>query len=742
MNSTDNWHYLLGELRRRKVFRVATLYVITLWPLIQLADILQPTLGFSDAVLSSLLFLFLGGFPVALVLAWLYDLTREGVVRTTADGAAASEPRPLLSRSVEAMIIGSLTVVVLALFAVKLTLGEQDAVSAPVEVESRNAPGPAPVASAHSIAVLPFTSFSHAEEDQVFADGLTEELLNQLARQRELRVAARTSSFAYKGVNRNVQEVGRELGVAKILEGSVRRSDVSTTIRITAQLVDVESGAHLWSQTYDREYRDVLRIQDEIANAVAQHLSLTMLGADTPQASQGAASPAAFISVSRGRAALARRNSSAVVEAIGQFESAVRESPGWAEAHASLAEAYVLSVLYAGADREAFLARASQSVERALELESTNCSAWAAKGLVLMQAPDRRAEAVAALERAIELNPSHAMAYMWLGSLQSDPAQMLSLHRKALELDPRSAVAAFNVANNLLDAGDEAGAMQVFEQILVADPFYPGAYRITARINELHGRLDEAAMDYQRSWELDRDAGVAASIARLHLVLGEHDHARRWLERIGTASHPLQRLSVMWLHALLAYSSGDAKGADEWIERIANAAAGQGDLGRMISGFAWAMLGRHMEAVAAFDNSPAFGQQGGTTDKLGRTELYDFYTYAAISYRAAGRPSDADRILAELRGDIEQRLQGGGRVDPQVWHARARIYLLEGDERMALALLQRAVDEGWTDAWRLDFDPLWRALAQDERLRRIRTALEARLAQMRENLRAEMEDAA
>jgi TolB-like protein/tetratricopeptide (TPR) repeat protein len=731
MSAPTGWQALFAELRRRKVFRVATIYVITLWPLIQLADILQPAFGFPDRVITVLLYAFVGGFPVALALAWLFDLTREGVVLTDAAGNAAAGAPPLIGRTAEGVVIGVLTLLVVALFLVKMSTDQQAAGTAP----AAPAPSPSPAVDvATSIAVLPFTTFSAEEQDQVFADGLTEELLNQLARVPRLRVAARTSSFAYKGVNRKVQEIGRELGVGRILEGSVRRSDVGATIRITAQLVDVESGAHLWSQTYDREFRDVLRIQDEIAGAVADHLSVTLLG-PSGGARQGAATPEALIAVSRGRAAIAKRSAASIVAGVAQLEEGVRASPEWAEANASLAEAYVLAVLYAGADRADMLGRARAAADRALELDPQLGAAWASLGLVRMQDHAETAAAKEALERAIELSPSYAMAYMWLGTLQDDPERVLELHRKALELDPRSAVAAYNVANDLLGLGREDEAMQVFDRIVAADPLYAGAYRITAQLNERHGRLDEALLDHRSIWDAEQDADTANRIAELSLSIGDLDAARRWADRGATTTDPFQRLSTMWLRALIEWLGGNTPEAQRWLERIARAAAEQGEIGHLFSGFAWSLAGRHAEAAAAYDSAPAPDAiEGG---RLGKGSFVDAYIMAVTSFRAAGRPSDADRVLVSIRTQVDRRIAESPRVDPAVLYHRARIHLLDGDRRMALALLARAADEGWSEAWRLRIDPVLKELHGEPRFVALEKSMQARIAGMRESLERE-----
>jgi TolB-like protein len=728
MNQAGIWRHLLAELRRRNVFRVATLYVIVLWPLIQLADIMQPVLGYSDVVMRVLVYAFIGGFPPALTLAWIYDITREGIVRTNArpDGDTETPRRALFGRGTEAAIIAVLALLVLALFLVQRSL-DSPAVSDPLDTaatELRQA--------ATSLAVLPFVSFSNSEDDQVFADGLTEELLNVLSRQPQLRIAARTSSFAYRGVNRNVQEVGGELGVGTILEGSVRRSDVSDTIRITAQLVDVASGAHLWSQTFDRQYRDVLRIQDDIAAAVAQRLSVTLLGGsgDTP-ARSAPESHEAFMLVSRARAALAKRSPASIGSAVEMLERATALSPDWAEAHALLAQAHVLMALYANADRQQQLQQAQQAVDRALALDPELGAAWAAQGLVHMQHSGQRQQSIEALQRAIALNPSYAMAHMWLGTLQDSPGQRLVHHRVALELDPRSAVAAYNVANDYLELGDEASAMQTFDAIVNADPFYPGAYKLTAMLNERHGRLVDAIVDMRRAWDLEAEPQTALQLALLHLSLADYPGARRWLAAAGDTANGSHEIVALWISALLAHADGATDRAKALITRIAER-AGDDIHGNLDRAHALGIAGEHQRALTAFAAAASMARASNTT--LLYASTVDALLGIAHSQRMLGRRAEADELITEVRGFLDTLLQQPGRAKPAMWYQRARLHLLENDASMALLLLQRAIDEGWTEHWRLALDPLFGTLANDERFVAIQRTLLARIAIMREDL--------
>ena len=248
---------LFQELKRRKVYNVITIYVVTSWLLLQVADTLFPAFGLPDSAIRIPATILLIGFPLVVILAWVFELTPQGIKKTgavTAEDTVKIRKRDYL---VNAIVLVLITVVAVQQFVI---------FNRPVSDDSID----------KSIAVLPFISMSSGEEDGYFADGLTEELLNALAQLSDLKVAARTSSFYYKGRNEDIREIGSALGVAHVLEGSVRRS--ADQIRVTAQLIDVETGFHLWSTIYDGDLNDIFAIQDEIASEVTQALRIVLLG--------------------------------------------------------------------------------------------------------------------------------------------------------------------------------------------------------------------------------------------------------------------------------------------------------------------------------------------------------------------------------------------------------------------------------------------------------------------------------
>jgi TolB-like protein len=256
----------LGELKRRNVFRVGLVYLASSWLIAQVAAILVPTFALPGWFMRTVVIVLAAGFPIALVVAWLFELTPEGLKRT-AEVDAEKSIRPLTGRKLDRLLIGVLVLIVAVL------LGNQFLYVRPAG-GPRESGAPAAAAGMPTIAVLPFADLSPNKDQEYFADGLSEELMDKLAQLKGLAVTGRTSSFAFKGKNEDLRTIGEKLGVENVLEGSVRKS--GTELRITAQLINAKTGYHIWSETYDRKLDDVFAIQDDISKSVATALQVTL----------------------------------------------------------------------------------------------------------------------------------------------------------------------------------------------------------------------------------------------------------------------------------------------------------------------------------------------------------------------------------------------------------------------------------------------------------------------------------
>ncbi len=461
-----------AELKRRKVFKVAAVYGVVSFGLIQVADPLTDALLLPDAFLTYVVASLMLGFPLALVLAWALEVTPDGVQRTGA--AAPGEIEAMVSAPASQRWPAGLLALVGAgaLLAGGWWVGQRTSNPSGVVAEASLVSGVRLVDLAEdprpSIAVLPFADMSSAQDQEYFGDGMAEEILNTLVKIRDLRVAGRTSAFAYKDENKDLREIGSELGVAYILEGSVRKE--GDDLRITAQLINAADGSHLWSDSYDRALTaaSVFQIQSEIAEAIADALTVP-LGLDN---ASDLVTPTgdleAYDLYLAGRARL-RARQEGVFEAVELFRAAVARDSTWAPAWAGLADAISLQVWYPQFTDDEFpleetLAKAEQAALRALELNPQNPTALVALGSIHR---DRREwpEAEAAYRRALDLDPDNAEAHQQYGEWlhkQGRVAEAVQSTDRAAALDP-SGIRIFQLQYMLRSDGRWDEATQVLE---------------------------------------------------------------------------------------------------------------------------------------------------------------------------------------------------------------------------------------------------------------------------------------
>ncbi|MFN3235704.1 MAG: tetratricopeptide repeat protein [Pseudomonadales bacterium] len=697
------------ELKRRRVIRVATLYVVAIWPIIQLLDIISPTLNLPESVLRYLVIAFFAGLPFALILAWMFDLDKDGVHLD--DGEAH---QPLLGSKADMTIVGVLCVLVVGLFFVQVALEDEPVADAGVVATDGLQPDPAPALAhqepvlANSIAVKPFDSFSVDPSDQFFADGLSEELLNVLARVPELHVAARTSSFAYKGVNRNISEIGRELNVANILEGSIRVNDVDNSIRVTAQLIDVATGGHIWSETYTRQYNDVFRIQDEISAAVAEKLKVTLVG-EKPGGGQGdvvrTTNPEVLVAYGRGQQELAKRNKASLAAAADYFHAAIDADPNFALAYTGLADALTLNVSYEFGDRDSQLQAARVAVDKALSLDANLGIAWASLGLLESQFSDRIAEARSALERAMTLNPSYAMAVMWYASLEEDKSKKMTLYERAVELDPKSPVAAYNLAQMYSAQGRDAEVMRLFSQMVEADPSYPHGYELAGQVSVRSGQIGEAIRYYKKAYELrDDDVNLALNIGKLYADIGELESSDLWFEKVLPIVPDEYYARVLWFRIGRYVAGGDMDKVDALLDEIKQPRTGdlEDDYDRILANY---YQGNTATLVADYRKAEQSGRTIGNDDEYAAGLRVRVWIAVANQLYATENIEEAEVLLSQAEDALQNRLNDPGRYWAEDRYYLARIHAIRGEDQLALIQLQRAVDEGWREHWRPSLDP-------------------------------------
>lgn len=397
---------LFAELNRRNVFRVAVGYIVSCWLLVEVADLLLENFGAPDWVMQTIILLLVLGFPLVVFFAWAFEVTPEGLKRESEIDRSQSITH-ITGRKLDRAII-VLLVLAVAYFAYDkfvLSAERDDALSDATtqSVTEGTAAGPqAEVWPDRSIAVLPFVNMSSDEEQEYFSDGLSEELLNLLAKIPQLRVAARTSSFSFKGQNLEIPEIAQRLNVAHVLEGSVRKA--GNQVRITAQLVQAEDGYHLWSETYDRTLDNIFAIQDEIAGAVVKQLEVTLLGA-VPEVQE--TDPEAYALYLQARQ-LGRQNSPESLERSNAlYRQVLKIDPDYAAAWDGLATNYYQQLISGLVERQVGLAALRDAVNKALEIDPRIASAHATRGIIALTYDHDPAAAARHIERAVVLEPGN-----------------------------------------------------------------------------------------------------------------------------------------------------------------------------------------------------------------------------------------------------------------------------------------------------------------------------------------------
>jgi TolB-like protein len=447
---------LFQELSRRNVFRVGIAYGVIAWVVAQVAELALDSFEAPAWVIKTLLLLLALGAPLVMLIAWAYELTPEGVKREK-DVDRSQSITHHTAHKLDYIIIGTLVVAVGLLLADKFLLREpiQSSVADPAQVQTRAHPAEelaGQQTTQQSIAVLPFVDMSPGKDQEYFSDGISEELLNVLVKIKGVKVASRTSSFAFKGKDIGIPQIAQELNVDNVLEGSVRKA--GDTVRITAQLIDVRTDRHLWSETYDRKLEDVFAVQDEIARKIVEALTLTLGAGEQAalaQPHQATENLEAYELFLRGRALWQRRGPENIRKAIGLFEQATELDVEFARAWSALAAAHLTLPVYDLTANEAEeWGQANSFARKALALDPDLAEALAVMG-DLTRGKGAWQEAETYYHRAIALEPGSVTGPLWYAEFLMDVGRVqeaLTQNIKAVELDPLSPGANINLSNS------------------------------------------------------------------------------------------------------------------------------------------------------------------------------------------------------------------------------------------------------------------------------------------------------
>ena len=512
----------LAELKRRNVYKVAVAYIVAGWALSQGIAQVLPVFDVPNWTIRLIVVLVIIGLPVALVLAWVFEITPEGIKRTEmADRMPAAAQRKKHTW-VYIVVVGAIVSITL------FFLGRYSAISgAPRHGEAATG------IPEKSIAVLPFDNLSRDPDNAYFAEGVQDEILTRLAKVADLKVISRTSTQHFKSTPDNLPQIAKQLGVAHILEGSVQKA--ADQVRVNVQLINAMTDAHLWADTYDRKLTDIFAVESEIAKAIAETLQARLTGAEKSSIAKApTANPEAYELYLKGRFFWNKRTGDDLRKSIEYLKQAIAKDPGYALAYAALADSYGLLRFYGGASPAESVVPAEAAAKKALELDDSLAEAHASLGLIATEELEVN-RGVNELERAIQLNPNYATAHHWLGLAlatlrQSD--RSIGELKRALELDPLSMIINADLSIIYLYARRyDAAEAQARKTLEIDSRSFVAHYYLGAAL-QLTSRLKEAIPEFQKAVELNNDPYSIAMLAQAYARNGQTDEARKLLAHL------------------------------------------------------------------------------------------------------------------------------------------------------------------------------------------------------------------
>src|SRR6059058_3854703 len=562
-----NLRNFFAELRRRNVYKVAVAYAVVGWVIAQIATQIFPFLEIPNWIVRLVIVLIAIGFPIALVIAWAFEATPEGIKRAEDVDPNAAARAPKKHAWIYVVVIGAAISIAL-FFLGRYTVGNTTTAAAPNEL------------SAKSIAVLPFDNLSRDPDNAFFAEGVQDEILTRLAKVADLKVIARTSTAKFKSAPENLTDIAKQLGALNILEGSVQKAN--DQVRVNVQLINALTNAHLWAEIYDRKLTDIFSVESDIAKTIADTLQAKLTGSEEKQVSKKPTeNPEAYELYLRGRFFWNKRTSADMKTALGYFEQAASVDPNYAVAYAGMADCYLLLPLYGGGVPAEMSPKAIAMAQKAISLDPTLGEPHASLGLVHSLFDFDFAASVREFEEAIRLNPNYAIAHHWFGDStlpalgQFDRANAEA--KRALELDPLSLVMITDAGTVYWITGRYQEAVAQFRKAIEMDPRNYTAHWQLGQALECIGDLPGAIAEYEKSTQLDDDRlplGLLAaakakardrpaalailnriqeiakeryvpdySFALIHLALGQKDEALQWLQ----SSYAKQQPDLNWI---------------------------------------------------------------------------------------------------------------------------------------------------------------------------------------------------
>jgi TolB-like protein/Tfp pilus assembly protein PilF len=543
-----------GELRRRNVYKVAVAYAVVGWLLIQIATQVFPFLEIPNWAVRLVIMFVVIGFPIALVIAWAFEATPEGIKRTE-DADLSGERVPKKHAWIYVVIIGAVISVAL-FFLGRYTVGNKTTAVAPYELSPK------------SIAVLPFDNLSRDPDNAFFTEGVQDEILTRLAKVADLKVIARTSTQKFKSAPENLPDIAKQLGVMHLLEGSVQKAN--DQVRVNVQLINALTSAHIWAEIYDRKLTDIFAVESDIAKAIAEALQAKLTGSEKKMmAAAPTTDTTAYELYHKGRSLWEKRSGDNLPKAIALYEQAVAHDPKYALAYAGLANSYVLLPFYTSVPQRDAMPKAREAALKALQLDPNLAEAHNALGKILNFDDLDLAGAAREFQRAIELQPNNATAHHWYGNGPLDALgrfdQAIAETKRAVELDPLSPIINTDHAYPLYYARRYDEAVAQLKKAIDLDPAFFYSRQTLGLVLQAKGDLAGAIAEFEKARQLTGDPLYVVLLAVAKTKMGDKNIAQQALAELDKANRDRQGLA--YDRAILYLGIGNKEEALRWLEQ-------------------------------------------------------------------------------------------------------------------------------------------------------------------------------
>ncbi|PYK39801.1 MAG: hypothetical protein DME49_02815 [Verrucomicrobia bacterium] len=549
-----NQRNFFAELKRRNVYKVAVAYAVVGWLLVQVATQVFPFLEIPNWVVRLVIALVVISFPIALMIAWAFEATPQGIQRTEVADAMPAAPEQKKHAWIYVVVIGA--AISVALFFLGRYTARNTASAARTELPAK------------SIAVLPFDNLSRDPDNAFFAEGVQDEILTRLAKVADLKVISRTSTQRFKSAPSDLRDIAKQLGVMNILEGSVQKAN--DQVRVNVQLINAVTDGHLWADTYDRRLIDIFSVESEIAKTIADTLQVKLTGSEKELlVSQATTDTTAYELYHKGKSLWERRSGDNLQKAIAFYEQAIARDPNYALAYAGLANTYALLPYYTSAAQRDAFPKAKEWALKALRLDPNLAEAHAALGKMLFFNEIDLAGSIREYQRAIELKPNYATAHHWLGNDAlaglARFEEAIAEGKRAVELDPLSPIinADLGVTLYLARRYEEADAQ--LRKALAIDPTFSYAHYNLGLVLQLKGDFPGALAQFQKAKELTDDPYILVLIAAARAQTGDKGAALRMLTDLDSISQ--HREVLAYWRALLYLSLNNKEEALRWLEK-------------------------------------------------------------------------------------------------------------------------------------------------------------------------------